>query len=601
MRVMLLLAAVLAGLAFVLSGCGGDEEQQQTQQSQQPQARAEQQQEATSARPQPAQSEQSTQTQSETGQAAAEPQQEEAAAEDDGAARFDDPLLEEAHSAFTAWSEGLESIVLDVEADFNLAGLAAQLSATVSAEFEPLTILTTLDATELLGMFGDSRAGEADGEDVALLMAILMTEDAVYLTMPMAGGWIDLTSEAEGVLEGLTGMLGGDPAELADPAQLGLAFGCIETVGGLASVGSHEGEPAWIIECEIDVETVNDAAATALREQGIEVVDAGIEAMHLRLTISQETGAPLLIETEMTLADAFGFADDEDDDQTAPGFYINTVTHLASWNEPIDFPTPEPLVDGSMVDAFAASPDDGADGYSSNESDPPPLLDGGQLLDLASRWAAGIDEFHLQFVATATIDGESRLAATISRGSLSQGAFETAVNIDDGSTYRLLWNRDGIWVSDSEENGAPIWAPSSPALLGFAGKTVDDFLGEPDRFDLEPLHALLGLAWVTRTTEGDRPPVYELVIESGYLVPGDPHFNQIVEMLKADTAELLAENVSVEQIDHFSLTITLMGDDGELVSQVTTAEFLTNAGRVELLASLNLVSEGPIVFSTPPE
>ncbi|MCY3923552.1 MAG: hypothetical protein OXN86_04900 [Chloroflexota bacterium] len=601
MRVMLLVAAVLAALAFVLSGCSGDEEQQQTQQSQQPQARAQHQQDATSARPQPAQSEQSSPTQSETGQAAAEPQREEPARQDDAAARFDDPLLEDAYAAFTAWSEGLESIVLDVEADFNLAGLAARLSATVSAEFEPLTILTTLDATELLGMFGDSGAGAADGEDVALLMAILMTEDAVYLTMPMAGGWIDLTSEAEGVLEGLTGMLGGDPAELADPAQLGLAFGCIETVGGLASVGSHEGESAWIIECEIDVETVNDAAATALREQGIEVVDAGIEAMHLRLTISQETGAPLLIETEMTLADAFGFADDEDDDQTAPGFYINTVTHLASWNEPIEFPAPEPLVDGSMVDAFAASPNDGADGYSSGQSDPPPLLDAGQLLDLASQWAAGIDEFHLQFVATATIDGESRLAATISRGSLTQGAFETAVNIDDGSTYRLLWNRDGIWVSDSEENGAPIWAPSSPALLGFAGRTVDDFLGEPDRFDLEPLHALLGLAWVTRTTEGDRPPVYELVIESGYLVPGDPHFDQIVEMLKADTAELLAENVSVEQIDHFSLTINLMGDDGELVSQVTTAEFITNAGRVELLASLNLVSEGPIVFSTPPE
>ena len=601
MRVMLLLAAVLAALAFVLSGCSGDEEQQQTQQSQQRQAQAEQQQDATSARPQPAQSEQSTPTQPEVEQAAAEPQQEEPAPQDDAAVRFDDPLLEEAYAAFTAWSEGLESIVLDVEADFNLAGLAAQLSATVSAEFQPLTILTTLDATELLGMFGDSGAGEADGEDVALLMAILMTEDAVYLTMPMAGGWIDLTSEAEGVLEGLTGMLGGDPAELADPAQLGLAFGCIETVGGLVRVGSHEGESAWIIECEIDVETVNDAAATALREQGIEVVDAGIEAMHLRLTISQETGAPLLIETEMTLADAFGFADDEDDDQTAPGFYINTVTHLTSWNEPIDFPTPEPLVDGSMVDAFAASPDDGADGYSSGQSDPPPLLDAGQLLDLASRWAAGIDEFHLQFVATATIDGESRLAATISRGSLTQGAFETAVNIDDGSTYRLLWNRDGIWVSDSEENGAPIWTPSSPALLGFAGKTVDDFLGEPDRFDLEPLHALLGLAWVTRTTEGDRPPVYELVIESGYLVPGDPHFAQIVEMLKADTAELLAENVSVEQIDHFSLTINLMGDDGELVSQVTTAEFITNAGRVELLASLNLVSNGPIVFSMPPE
>ena len=601
MRVMLLLAAMLAALAFVASGCGGDEEQQQTQQSQQPQAQAEQQQAATAARPQPAQPQQSTQAQAEEEQTAAESQQDEPAAQPEQAARFDDPLLEEAYAAFTAWSKGLESIVLDVEADFNLAGLAAQLLATVSAEFEPLTILTTLDATELLGMFGDGGAEEADGEDVALVMAILMTEDAVYLTMPLADGWIDLTSEAEGVLEGLTGMLGGDPGQLADPAQLGLAFGCIETVGGTASDGSHNGESAWIIQCDIDVEALNEAAAMALREQGIEVVDAGIEAMHLRLTISQETGAPLLIETEMTLADAFGFSDEDDGDQTAPRFYINTVTHLTSWNEPIDFPTPEPLVDGSLVDAFAASADDGADGHSSDQSDPPPLLDAGQLLDLASEWAAGTDEFHLQFVATATIDGESRLAATTSRGSLSQGAFETAVNIDDGSTYRLLWNRDGIWVSDAEENGEPIWAPSSPALLGFAGKTVDDFLGEPDRFSLEPLRPLLGISWVTRTTEGGRPPVYELVIESGYLVPGDPNFDLIVEMLKADTAELLAENVSVEQIDHFSVTITLMGDDGELVSQVTNAEFVTNAGRVELLASLDLVSDGPIVFSVPTE
>ena len=104
---------------------------------------------------------------------------------------------------------------------------------------------------------------------------------------------------------------------------------------------------------------------------------------------------------------------------------------------------------------------------------------------------------------------------------------------------------------------------------------------------------------MTRTIEGTRPPVYELVIEGGYMVPGDPNFDQIAEMLKADTAELLAEDVSVEQIEHFSVIITLMGDDGELVSQVTRAEFVTNAGRVELLASLNLVSDGSIVFSTP--
>lgn len=596
MRVMLLLAAGLLVLAFVLAGCGGDEEEQQAQQAQQPEPTAEQQQETTAARPQPAQPQQSTQAQAQDEQPDAEPQRQDTTAQPDQSARFDDPLLEEAYSAFTAWSEELESIVLEVETDFNLAGLAAQMSATVSAAFEPLTILTTLDASQLLAMFGAGEAGEAEAEEELLLMAILMTEDAVYLTMPMADGWIDLTSEAEGVLEGLTGLLGGDPSQIADVAQLGQAFGCIDAVGGSTTVGSHNGEPAWIIDCDIDVDALNEAATAALREQGIEVVDSGIDAMRLRLAISQATGAPLLIETEATLRDAFGLQDDDSDDQTEPQFYINTVTHLTSWNEPIDFPTPEPIIEGSLMDAFASDRDDG---FVAVDSEPPEMLNAEQLLDLATQWVDNTDEMHLQFVAQAMIDGESRLAATTSLGSITQGAFETAVNIDDGSTFRLLWNRDGIWVSDSEENGQPIWTPSNPALLGFAGKTVDDFLAEPDRLELEPLRELLGISWVTRTIEGGRPPVYELVIDSGYMVPGDPNFDLIVEMLKGDTAELLAENVTIEQIDLFSVVITLMGDDGELVSQVTTAEFVTNAGRVELLASLNLVSDGPIVFSTP--
>jgi len=591
MRVMLLLAAVLAASAVALWGCSGDDEQQQAQQP-----KAEQEQARTAARSPAAQTEQPTQGLTARQVVAA---QQDSSAEVAQSARFGDPLLEEAFAAFTEWSEGLESIVLDVEADFNLAGLAAQMAATVSAQFDPYTILTRLDASQLLAMFGDAGAGEADGEEALLLMAILMTEDAVYLTMPLAEGWIDLTSEAEGALEGLTGMLGGDPGELADPAQFGLAFGCIDAVGGSAAVASHDGESAWIIDCEIDVDALNEATATTLREQGIEVVDAGIKAMRLRLAISQASGAPLLIETETTLGDAFGLSDDADDDQTSAEFFINTVTRLRSWNEPIDFPTPEPLIDGSLVDAFASAADVGPTRNSASGSEPPEPLNAEQLIDLASQWVADTDEMQLQFVAQAVIDGESRLAATTVRGSRRAGAFETTVNIDDGSTFRLLWNRDGIWVSDSDEDGQPNWTTSHPALLGFAGMSVDEFLAEPERLDLEPIRALLGLSWVTRTIEGTRPPVYELVIEGGYMVPGDPNFDQIAEMLKADTAELLAEDVSVEQIEHFSVIITLMGDDGELVSQVTRAEFVTNAGRVELLASLNLVSDGSIVFSTP--
>lgn len=597
MRVMLLLGAGLVALVLVLSGCGGDEEQPQPQQAQQAPSASEQQEE-TAARPQPERAAQSTEAQAEQDQAVAEQEQADTAPQEEDAARFSDPLLAEAYAAFIAWSEGLESIDIDVQAEFNLAGLAAQMSASVSAQFEPLTVLTSLDATELLAMFGGGPDADEDAEEQLLIMAILLTEDGVYMTMPQAGGWIDLTGEADGVFEGLTGMLGGDPSQLADPDQLGLAFGCIEAVSGSVSVGSHDGQPAWVVDCEIDVDALTAEAAAALQEQGLELVDVGIDSMHLHMAISQESGAPLLVRTDATLRDAFGFSDDEGDDESEPQFYINTTTHLRSWNEPIDFPVPEPIVDGSLVDLFSDSSDSD---FSAADAAPPELLDAEQLLDLSASWADNRDELDLQFVTQAVIDGESRLAATTVRGSRSQGVFETSVNIDDNSSFRLYWNRDGIWVSDAEENGEPIWVRSNPALLGFAGKTVDDFLAEPDRLTYEPFRDLLGFSWVTRTIEGGRPPVYELVIESGYQIPGDEHFELIAELLRADTAELLADSIRIEEIDYYSVVITLMGDDGELVSQVTTAEFVTDAGRVELLASLNLVSDGPIAFSAPPE
>ena len=43
----------------------------------------------------------------------------------------------------------------------------------------------------------------------------------------------------------------------------------------------------------------------------------------------------------------------------------------------------------------------------------------------------------------------------------------------------------------------------------------------------------------------------------------------------------------------------MVGENGQVTSQITTAEFQTDAGRVELVSSLNIVSNGPIEFSTP--
>jgi len=599
--------ALMIALGLVVAACSDDDSAPQPSQAEQQEAPTEQgASESTTqgaAPQQSAEAEQDAQVQQADEPADAQPQQ---SAELEGA----DPLFAAARSAFESWVAELESWEMAIDVDINLGGLAAQVATTVAVQLEPYMAFVLIDASSLFEVAGEL-AGDTEAElDEPLLMRVLIEENAAYLSMPQMEGWIDLSDQFEEALDSLSGILGASPRDLTDRDQLGQTFGCVDAVGGTTVEGQHAGEPAWIVECTIDPESLDATAAQQLQAWGIDAAAGEIDSMQLRLAISQASGAPLLVETEVRLRDVFGLSGDDagnaddaggaDDSDEAVGFYVSTVATLIAWNEPLAFPTPEPLVDGSFLEPLGDFDDDpGAQDYSGDE--PPELLTPDQLLDLAARWMAEADELHVQFVAQASIDGEARLASTIVRSSRVAGAFETTVNIDDASTFRLFWSRDGVWTSDAEEAGEPVWSPSSPALLGFAEATVDEFLGQPDRFNLNPLQALLDIAWVTRTTGGGGPPVYELVIESGPLIPGDDRFDHVARILKADTAELLAESVTITSIEYYSTVFTLVGSDGEVTSQMTTAEFETSAGRVELVASLHVVGGGPIEFSRPTE
>ena len=607
----LLLIAGIVALGSVLVACdSGDDQQRQSQQTDQTDQVDQTEQTAQSAeatgsdratavqRDEPA--DEST-AQEDSQPVEPDPSDQPDQSEEDGAVTALDGQLAEATAAFEAWSADLESLVLEIEVDFSF-GFASVIDSIIVAQLEPLTVWATIDASSFFEQAMIAADEESDQSAPALLLQVLISEDAAYMSMPQIDGWIDLSGEFEEALGGMTMMLGGNPEDFADPANLGQALACFDAVGGSISTGVHEGEAVWLIDCTIDVNELNSATVALLSEQGIELADGGIETMQLSLAISQVSGAPVMIESTATLSVPFGLSDEASDDEEAPQFYVSTVSTLLRWNEPVEFPTPEPLIDRSLLDAIGGPlPSNGASpGSDQRESGgPPDLLSTEELLGIATNWVAAADELNMQIVVQAVIDGEARLASTIVRGSRSQGVFETAVNIDDASSFRLLWNRDGIWTSDSEVAGQPVWAPSNPALLGFAGLTVDQFLANPNRLNLGSFKSLLGLSWLTRTIEGGGPPVYELVIETGYVSPEDPHFNDIVAILKAATAELLAESVSVESIDHYSTILTVIGDDGEVIGQVMTAEFQSNAGRVELVASLNLIANGPIEFSRP--
>ncbi len=600
MRVLsLIVLALIIALGSVLAACRDDGQQQQEQQLQQQQAPTEQQDASAQQRAAPQQaSEAEQESRTEEAEEADEPTQ--AQSEPAAEAEDVDPLFAAARSAFEAWAADLDSWEMAIDVDLNLGGLSAQVVTTVAVQLEPYMALATIDASSLFEVAGEL-AGDAEAElDEPLLMRVLIEENAAYLSMPEMDGWIDLSDQFDEALDSLSALLGANPTELADRDQLGQTFGCVDVVGGTTAEGQHAGEPVWLVECTVDVDTLDESAAQQLQEWGIDARAGEIDSMQLRLTISQASGAPLLVETEARLQDAFGLSgDDSDDANEESAFYVSTVANLLSWNEPIEFPAPEPLIDGSFLEPLGDFDDDsGSEDYSSGD-EPPELLSPEQLLDLAASWVDSADDLHVQFVAQAAIDGEARLASTIVRSSRVVGAFETTVNIDGASTFRLLWNRDGIWTSDVEEDGQPIWTPSSPSLLGFSEATVDEFLYRPDRFNLEPLKLLLDISWVTRTTGGGGPTVYELVIESGPLTADDDLFAQVAGILKADMAELLAESVTITSIEYYSTVLTLVGSDGELTNQQTTAEFQTSAGPVELAASLHVIGDGSLQFSLP--
>ncbi len=595
---LLLLVASLISLAMLLVACNGDEgavrgtdSPDQAQESQE-QSTAE----SSRAGARGSQAAQDSPADADEDQGAQQDEQEGTVEPTTG-----DPLLADAVAAYQAWADDLETMEIDFEIGFNLLGLEGQVTASAVYRAEPFAIFATIDVEGLLEAGAELADQSLDQPEGFAVIQVLVSGDRAYMSLPGLGGWVDMSGDVSGTLEGLTVLLG-DPASLGDLSALRQTLGCAELLGGSVLFTRYNGENAWQIECEIEVDSISEPATQELAALGLELADSGIETMQLRAVVSRETGAPLQVESYATLMNAFAFDDDESDgDEDAPDFYVNSIGRLRSVNEPVEFPTPEPLLDSSLLDGAVGELDDGDDGDDGamTLTSADRLLTADELLVLAWDWANAVDELQMQFTAQAVIDDEPRLASTVVRGSRSQGVFETEVVIDDASTFRLHWSRDGIWTSGEEIDGQPVWEPSNPALLGFSNLTVDEFLANPDRISLAPYRALVDLSWLTRTVEGGGRPVYELVIESGPRLPGDDFFDKIVELLKAETAELLAENVVIESVDHFASILTVFGDDGEVTSQVTTAEFYSNAGRVELVASLELTAGGPLVFSSP--
>ena len=481
-----------------------------------------------------------------------------------------------AQAALEDWSATLSTaemtVEIEVESDFFDFSTVTQ----VALQLEPLTIWVQLELPEeLAAMFGDDA------------LQMLLAEDGVYLSMEQFEGWVDFGAVAGVDIMALLGTTGFDPNSLTNLEQLAAPFTCLNTAGGEVSEDTFEGRPVWLLDCNIDPESMAEVA-DEIANSGLGLPGGGVDivAMRVIMAIDRESGAPLLTDSDITVADPQSGAESQ----------VRSIARLLSWNEPLEFPVPEPLVDPSVLEMLGgpvtngdAAAQPGSDAFSPEAQ-----------FELVEAWFAAEDALALEIESEATIAGQPQSAYTIVLRSFSDGKYETSTTLNQGVRIRFLWTRDGLWLSEADdpESGAPQWIATNPALLGLENQTIDEFLAGQGRIEFGALGRLLESAYIERTEDASGVR-YRVVFERGGIVPGDELHSAAAEFLRAESAELLVEDVEIGEIYGLSVTFDLIGENGAFEQSDVWAEFETELGLVALRSTVRNISEGVWAFSTP--
>ncbi len=317
--------------------------------------------------------------------------------EADQADSASEPLsqLETIQALHADWAAQLTSFEMQLDVAVDVEGFAFEQSILMQVELEPLQmyVRTEIDLGGLFGgLMGDPESEDADGytedgesedadgyaedgesedadgyaedgesedtdgyaedgESEAPRMAIrmLLLEEGAYFS-PSEEGWLAVpTDELFGTeFSMLTGGLSEDSTAIM-AAQTEVALLCAAATGGSVTEGELDGAPVWIVSCDVDIE-----AMAALLEvfEALGQVPAGVPGMPLdqaldqleslayTVHIDQRSGALLAFDAALALS-GLGLSEDEDSGRTT----VHTSGRTTAWNQPIEFPTPEPLIE----------------------------------------------------------------------------------------------------------------------------------------------------------------------------------------------------------------------------------------------------------------
>ena len=273
------------------------------------------------------------------------------------------------------WSARLTSFEMRLSVATEVEDFTFDQSIFLQAQLEPLQLYMEIDIGDLVGAItgpaedADSSATDEPAADEPPLPTIrmLLLDDRAYLSLSEEGWAAVPSDELFGAnLSALTGGLSDDAAD-AMTAQANLALLCAELIGGSVLEDELDGAPVWIVSCDVDADAMA-AILDAMQLLGQAALPAGlpadqaldaIEALSYTVHISQNDGALLAFNVALTLnGDLLSeeqteqAAQDPQSAQAVPGIgrmTVATTGRLTAWNQPINFPTPEPLLEEDSI------------------------------------------------------------------------------------------------------------------------------------------------------------------------------------------------------------------------------------------------------------
>ena len=353
---------------------------------------------------------------------------------------------------------------------------------------------------------------------------------------------------------------------------------------------ADDGRPVWVLSYEIsgaDVARLTDGAAdpySAMNPLGV-----SLDALYAALLRGAAPGAgpqqPLSLATRMVADAATGALLGVEMTAQLEAGTQTLITSLVSWDEPLALPSPEPAASpGEFVASLSESAASllevrGVDAYT--------LLANGRA---AADRAAVV---HLVTEINGTVDGRVRDARIEIKRDLSQGRFETSTEVDGSPPFKLLWTRDGLWIS-SDGGG---WSAVEPRLVGLGTyEDVDDFLRDSASIaDETPLWASVTLS---RVLIGPVPGAID--ISSSTSADDRRAAPELVDQLALDAAGPFIDlDLTIEEIEALDLRVRMAADQQTPLEREIRIRFSAAGSDYDIVSATQYRDPAGISFSVP--